>query len=108
MHGGGYVQGSKTNDGNPAGLIKASNNSIVFVAINYRLGAFGWLSGPEFQRQGGLANAALYDQRLALEWVQDYITDFGGDPGSVTIMGESAGGGSIMHQITVSAPFQQP
>lgn len=102
IHSGGYVQGSKTNDGDPAGLIKASNASLIFVAINYRLGAFGWLSGPEFQKQGGLSNAGLYDQRFALQWVQDHITQFGGDPNRVTVMGESAGGGSIMHQITVS------
>ncbi|TID13906.1 carboxylesterase family protein-like protein [Venturia nashicola] len=100
IHSGGYVQGSKTNDGDPAGLIKASNESLVFVAINYRLGAFGWLSGSVFQKQGGASNAALYDQRLALQWVQDHITRFGGDPRRVTVMGESAGGGSIMHQIT--------
>lgn len=105
IHGGGYVQGSKTNDGNPAGLIKASNDSLVFVAINYRLGAFGWLSGPGFQKGGGVSNAALYDQRLGLQWVQDHIQAFGGDPSRVTVMGESAGGGSIMHQITVSVPF---
>lgn len=105
IHGGGYVQGSKTNDGNPAGLIKASNDSLIFVAINYRLGAFGWLSGPGFQKGGGVSNAALYDQRFALQWVQDHIADFGGDVSRVTVMGESAGGGSIMHQITVSVAF---
>lgn len=92
-----------------------------FVALNYRLGAFGWLSGPTFQ-ENGTANAGLYDQRFALEWVQTHISKFGGDPSRVTVMGEStlihelnhpqclaksltrtaigAGGGSIMHQIT--------
>lgn len=69
--------------------------------MNYRLGAFGWLSGPTFQ-ESGTANLGLYDQRLALEWVQANIHLFGGDPNRVTVFGESAGGGSIMHQITVS------
>lgn len=73
---------------------------IVYVAMNYRLGAMGWLSGPSFQGQGGTSNAALYDQRLAIEWVKQNIQKFGGDPNQITIMGESAGGGSIMHQIT--------
>lgn len=114
IYGGGYVEGSKYFD--PAGLISQSQKNggdgFVFVAMNYRLGMFGWLSGPTFQ-QGGTANAALYDQRLALEWVQTYIHLFGGDPKRVTVMGESAGGGSIIHQITAygglkgEAPFQQ-
>lgn len=115
IYGGGYTSGEKSVY-NPAGLIKASQatstDGIVFVALNYRLGAFGWLSGPTFQ-EDGVANAGLYDQRLALEWVQDNIHLFGGDPNRVTVIGESAGGGSIMHQITAfgnlngPAPFQQ-
>jgi carboxylesterase type B len=61
----------------------------------------------------GVANAGLYDQRFALEWVRQYIHLFGGDPQKVTVMGESAGGGSIMHQITAYGgqngppPFQR-
>ena len=46
-------------------------------------------------------NAGLLDQRFSLEWVQQYIGLFGGDKDRVTVMGESAGGGSVMHQITV-------
>ena len=85
--------------------------SAQYVSMNYRLGAFGWLSGPTFQ-EDGTANAGLYDQRFALEWVQKYISKFGGDPSRVTVFGESAGGGSIMHQITAyggdrPVPFQQ-
>lgn len=60
--------------------------------MNYRLGAFGFLAGPTLQAEGGVSNAGLYDQRLALEWVQDNIHLFGGDPNQVTVMGESAGG----------------
>lgn len=115
IYGGGYTGGNKNN--NPAGLIAASGNSsngdVIYVAMNYRLGAFGWSSGPSFQADGGVANVGLYDQRFALEWVQNNIHLFGGDKNRVTVFGESAGGGSIMHQITAygglkgKAPFQQ-
>lgn len=70
------------------------------MAINYRLGAMGWLGGPTFQASGGVANAGLYDQRLAIEWVVKNVHLFGGDPKKITLLGESAGGGSIVHQIT--------
>ena len=55
--------------------------------MNYRLGAFGWLSGPTLQADG-TANAGLHDQRFALKWVQKYIAQFGGDPSRVTLFGE--------------------
>lgn len=99
----------------PTGLIDASrgdgSDGIIFVAMNYRLGAFGWLSGPSLQ-SNGTANAGLYDQRLAIEWVRDNIQLFGGDPQRITLMGESAGGGSVMFQMNayggaLPAPFQQ-
>lgn len=115
IYGGGYVSGDKSQY-NAAGLLRAgrtnSSEGIIFVSFNYRLGAFGWLAGPTLQSDG-LANAGLYDQRLALQWVQKNIHSFGGDPHRVTVIGESAGGGSIMHQITAfagkdgPAPFQQ-
>lgn len=114
IYGGGFAEGDKSLY-NPAGLMKQSKargEEMVYVALNYRLGAFGWLAGNSLTANG-TANAALYDQRLALKWVQKNIHLFGGDPSRVTVMGESAGGASIMHQITAfggengSAPFQQ-
>lgn len=70
-------------------------NEFITVEIQYRLGAFGFLSSEEVQANGQL-NAGLLDQRRALEWVQEHINDFGGDPSRVTIGGESAGAGSVM------------
>lgn len=64
--------------------------------IQYRLGAFGFLSSPEVKEHGEL-NAGLLDQRFALEWVQEHIAKFGGDPSRVTVAGESSGAGSVMH-----------
>ncbi|EHK46756.1 uncharacterized protein TrAtP1_005268 [Trichoderma atroviride] len=103
IYGGGYVLGDKTMFGTPNDLMAATqtkgSDGAIWVAMNYRLGAFGFLSGPTLQ-QNGTSNAGLLDQRLALEWVQDNIHLFGGDPDNVTVMGVSAGGGSIMHHIT--------
>lgn len=103
IYGGGYTSGSKAgqNSGSPAGLLRRGDGNFIYVTINYRIGAFGWLSGPTLQHDG-VANAGLWDQRFALEWVQRNIHLFGGDPDRVTVAGESAGGGSILHQITVS------
>lgn len=115
IHGGGYVSGDKTSAGKPNNLLaraKENGEGIIFVAMNYRLGLFGWLSGSNFTSQNGLSNAGLYDQRFALNWIQRYIHLFGGDPSRVTVIGESAGGGSIMHHITAwgsedPPPFQR-
>ncbi|KAJ5679921.1 hypothetical protein N7462_008165 [Penicillium macrosclerotiorum] len=112
--GGGYVKGDKSSN-DPTGLIERSmvvGDGIVYVSINYRLGAFGWLGG-EAVIANGTANAALHDQRHALDWVHKNIHLFGGDPARVTVMGESSGGGSLMHQITAyggkagPSPFKQ-
>ncbi|KAF4960492.1 hypothetical protein FSARC_10460 [Fusarium sarcochroum] len=103
LSGGGYTTGEK-GWFDPAGLIKSSYASspegMVFVSANYRLGALGWLAGSKLDTESMVANAALYDQRLALEWMQANIHQFGGDPTRVTIVGESAGGASIYHHLT--------
>ncbi|KAL9596055.1 MAG: hypothetical protein Q9179_004754 [Wetmoreana sp. 5 TL-2023] len=98
IHGGGYTSGYKTQFQAEALLARSSSSKstgVVFVQLNYRLGAFGFLSG-----QGIQSNAGLLDQRLALEWVQAHIERFGGDPKQVTVMGESAGAGSIEYHVT--------
>ncbi|KAL9635401.1 MAG: hypothetical protein Q9164_003478 [Protoblastenia rupestris] len=116
IFGGGYTGGSKTSSGNPAGLIHNSleggSEGVIYVGINYRLGALGFMYGSDFNSSGGLMNAGLHDQRLALQWVQKNIQLFGGDSARVTAMGESAGGGSVIMQMTAygsgeSPPFQQ-
>lgn len=84
IHGGGYTQGSKERNLSPAGLLERSDDGILFVAFNYRLGALGFSASPSFQVEG-TPNAALYDQRFALEWVQRYIHLFGGDKDKVTV-----------------------
>ncbi|KAK8119788.1 uncharacterized protein PG998_004414 [Apiospora kogelbergensis] len=75
--------------------LPANNNSYIIVGIQYRLGAFGFLSSGDVAHNG-VPNAAIHDMRFALQWVQKYIHLFGGDPSQVTIAGESAGGGAVM------------
>lgn len=94
IHGGGFATGASHQALYDATAL-ARDNGVIVVSINYRLGILGfgeWSAWPELQ---GVSNAGLRDQLLALRWVQDHITDFGGDPGNVTLFGESAGGMSI-------------
>lgn len=82
-------------------LLKESASPVVWVAVNYRGGHFGFLGGPTFTlSEGTIPNAGLYDQRFGLQWVQDNIHLFNGEKDEVTIMGNSAGGGSVFHHIT--------
>jgi hypothetical protein len=74
-------------------------NGLVAVSIAYRLGPLGFLASSILKADGDL-NAGLLDQRAGLEWVQRHISAFGGDPEKVTIYGESAGGASVVMQIT--------
>ncbi|KAJ5645388.1 carboxylesterase [Penicillium longicatenatum] len=84
---------------------------VIYVAMNYRLGLLGFAASPALSAEDSL-NAGLLDQRLALEWVQEHITAFGGDPENVTVFGESDGAAGIGLQITAyggakKAPFKR-
>ncbi|KAI0455835.1 carboxylesterase [Xylaria acuta] len=94
IHGGGYGLGNNRFD-NLMQQIRTNGNSYIAVSIAYRLGAFGFLSSAEIKKYG-VINAAVHDQRFALQWVKKNIHHFGGNPERVTISGESAGGGSVM------------
>ncbi len=79
----------------------AGSQGVVVVTLNYRLGPFGWLSHPALRhdasdRVEASGNFGTLDQIRALEWVQDNIEEFGGDPGNVTVFGESAGGTNVL------------
>ncbi|KAF2654595.1 alpha/beta-hydrolase [Lophiostoma macrostomum CBS 122681] len=78
----------------------AQGKPVVFVAVNYRVGGFGFLPGKEILADGS-ANLGLLDQRLGLHWVADNIASFGGDPDKVTIWGESAGSISVFDQMAL-------
>ncbi|KAL6702832.1 hypothetical protein ACN47E_000918 [Coniothyrium glycines] len=93
IHGGGYGAGNGQQD--MRAIINDNDNAFVAVTIQYRLGAFGFLSSAQVAADG-VANAGILDQAFALQWVQDHIGQFGGDARRVTISGESAGAGSVM------------
>lgn len=89
IHGGGYVSGSPASpwyDGRAF-----VRDGVVFVSVSYRIGftGFGWIEGTT-------QNRGVLDWICALEWVRDNIAAFGGDPGRVTIAGQSAGGGAVL------------
>ncbi|XP_055597043.1 esterase E4-like [Uranotaenia lowii] len=95
IHGGSFMVGSAVVDmKNGADLLVDSG--IMVVSINYRLTRLGFLRYPEFNVSG---NFGLKDQRTALQWVQNNIEYFGGDPQRVTLMGQSAGAGSICYHM---------
>ncbi|KAM8947594.1 fatty acyl-CoA hydrolase precursor, medium chain-like isoform 2-T2 [Pelodytes ibericus] len=89
IHGGGLVMGGASIfDGSAL----SAYEDVVIVAIQYRLGLLGYFSTGDEEAPG---NYGFFDQVVALHWVQENIEDFGGDPQSVTIFGESAGGVSV-------------
>jgi para-nitrobenzyl esterase len=104
IHGGGFTTGSGSSGLYRGGTL-ARDEDVVVVTINYRVGALGFLAHPALadsgegwlggERWSGTGNWGLADQVAALAWVRDHIAAFGGDPGNVTIFGESAGGMSV-------------
>ncbi|KIY61021.1 alpha/beta-hydrolase [Cylindrobasidium torrendii FP15055 ss-10] len=74
---------------------------VVYVSMNYRVSAFGFLASQEV-KDAGVGNLGLLDQRLALRWIQKYIAVFGGNPEKVTIWGESAGAISVASQMLMN------
>jgi para-nitrobenzyl esterase len=104
IYGGGFTIGSAAM-ANYAGETLA-RKGIVYVSIAYRLGALGFMAHPELTREsrhGSSGNWGLLDQIAALEWIQRNIERFGGDPGNVTIMGQSAG--SMAVSLLQSSPL---
>ena len=103
LHGGGYTAGSgqelRSYDGE-----NLARKGVVLVSLNHRLNVFGHLDlsayGPEYAQSG---NVGMLDIVLALEWVRDNIPKFGGDPGCVTVFGQSGGGGKVCTLTTMPA-----
>lgn len=100
IHGGGFSSGSGSvpvYNGE-----KMAEKGVVFVTINYRVGILGFLAHPELTEESennASGNYGLLDQIAALEWVQNNISNFGGDPNRVTIAGQSAGAFSVNYLV---------
>ena len=98
VHGGGFVNGSGSLGGGAASWLSA-HGRVVVVSISYRLGIFGYFALPALSRESPQrvsGNYGLLDQIASLRWVRRNIAAFGGDPGRVTVFGESAGGQSVI------------
>ena len=93
IHGGAFNRGTSSMH-KTASMVAHSHEPFVAVSFNYRIGALGFLPSGLSAKEG-ILNLGLRDQILLLEWVQDNITAFGGDPGNVTLIGLSAGAHSV-------------
>jgi para-nitrobenzyl esterase len=104
IHGGGYVLGTSAL-GLYSGSRLALRGDVIVVSINYRLGAFGYVDFSEFStpERPFESNLGLRDQVAALRWVQRNIAAFGGDPGNVTVFGESAGAHAVVSLLATPA-----
>jgi para-nitrobenzyl esterase len=104
IHGGAYMSGS-------GGEIQMDGEAwaergVVLVTINYRLGLFGFLAHPLLSEESPnrvSGNYGIFDQIAALKWIVQNIEQFGGDPGNITVFGQSAGAGSV--QTLVASPL---
>ncbi|UGV31247.1 carboxylesterase family protein [Halopseudomonas aestusnigri] len=101
FHGGAFVFGSGGGTYVPPRLVA---EDIVVVTVNYRLGKLGFTAHPGLtEEQGASGSYGILDQQMALQWVQDNIEAFAGDPANVTIFGESAGGLSVLSHLVSPA-----
>ena len=100
IYGGGFVGGTTSEQRQDGSYL--AQQGVIVVSMNYRLGVFGFFVHPELAKESGrnsAGNYGLMDQTAALQWVHDNIAAFGGDPGNVTIFGESAGSFSVSAQM---------
>jgi para-nitrobenzyl esterase len=104
LHGGGFTSGSGSYSIYD-GQNMARKQDVVMVTVNHRLNSFGFLYLAELggERFAHASNAGMLDIVAALEWVHDNISNFGGDPGNVTIFGQSGGGGKVSTLLAMPA-----
>jgi para-nitrobenzyl esterase len=97
LHGGGYSAGNGIEQDGYKGENLSKKGDVVFVSINHRLNSIGFsdLSGVGGSKYADSGNVGALDMIAALEWIKENIVNFGGDPGNVTIIGQSGGGAKV-------------
>ena len=96
LHGGGFADCSAIELACTDGTAMARWGDVVMVSLNHRLNILGFLDVSAYgEKYANSGNAGLADLVIALEWIRDNIEAFGGDPGNVTIFGQSGGGGKV-------------
>ncbi|MBZ5577025.1 MAG: carboxylesterase family protein [Acidobacteriia bacterium] len=106
IHGGGNYGGTASSAGFDGASL--ARRGVVLVSVNYRLTIFGFFAHPELTRESphhASGNYGLMDQIAALEWVRDNVAQFGGDPGNVTLFGQSAG--AVDADVLMTTPLAQ-
>jgi len=105
IHGGGFSGGGSNEPRHNGDFLPLKG--VVLITMNYRLGVFGFLATPDLAKEadGSAGNYGLMDMVAGLKWVKDNIKEFGGDPGNVTIFGESAG--SFAVSTLMASPMAQ-
>ena len=104
LHGGGFISGSSQELSAYDGERLSRRGDVVLVSLNHRLGPLGFLDLSAFgERYESSANAGMLDIVMALEWIRDNVSNFGGDPANVTIFGQSGGGGKVGALMTMPA-----
>ncbi|HEY3800703.1 MAG TPA: carboxylesterase family protein [Caulobacteraceae bacterium] len=105
LHGGGDDTGTASQPQFDGDVF--AKDGVVFVSVDYRLGALGWFAHPALTKEAGpgapLANYGLMDEIAALKWVKRNIAAFGGDPARVTVAGESSGGQAVLFLLATPA-----
>jgi carboxylesterase type B len=112
FYGGAFIQGAASFGMPPSGypiLNVSKENDFILVYPNYRVNAFGFLPGRRVKESADSdLNPGLLDQQYVLQWVQKYISQFGGDPDNVAIFGQSAGAGSVLAQMIANGGETKP
>ncbi len=100
LHGGGFSMGS-ANDASNDGTVLSKSGDVVVVSVNHRLNVYGYLDlsayGEKYQHS---SNIGMMDIVTSLEWIQENIESFGGDPGNITVFGQSGGGAKVLSLMT--------
>ena len=96
LHGGGFVSGSCQEHRSYDGERLSRRGDVVVVSLNHRLGPLGYLNLAAYsEKYASSAHLGMLDIIMALEWVRDNVPNFGGDPGNITVFGQSGGGGKV-------------